>query len=70
MYDIHNTAVCPYIIAEKITPDRPLQDYLIAKSERLYANNKGFRNGLDNASDERVYLYKFMQHWILGYSDK
>ena len=69
-HDINNSVVVPYIIAEKATENEDAQNYLIDKAERLYANNKAFRNGLDNSSDSREYLYKFMSHWLLGYNQK
>jgi hypothetical protein len=62
--NIHNTALVPYLIAEKVTENIDFQDLLISKSENTYKTNKIWRNQLDNSPDQREFLKMFMIHWV------
>lgn len=62
--NIHNTALVPYLIAEKVTENIRIQELLINKAEQVYANNETWRNQLHKSNDQRQFLKMFMEHWV------
>jgi hypothetical protein len=62
--NIHNTALVPYLIAEKVTDNIRIQELLINKAERVYTNNETWRNQLHKSNDQRQFLKMFMDHWM------
>ena len=62
--NIHNTALVPYLIAEKVTDNIRIQELLINKAERVYTNNETWRNQLHKSNDQRQFLKMFMEHWM------
>ncbi len=61
---IYDTALIPYIIAEKITTNEILVDALSDKSEHFYQNNKSFKASIDSREDANTMLLNFMLHWV------
>lgn len=64
-HNINNTAVVPYIIAEKVTDNREQQDLLVERAERHYKENEIWRKQFNKAKDQREFLEMFMNHWKL-----
>jgi len=62
--DINNTAVVPYLIAEKVTDNREEQDLLVSRAERHYKDNETWRKQFNKSKDCRVFLETFMNHWL------
>jgi hypothetical protein len=65
-FDINNTAVVPYIIAERVTQDHYQQDLLVDRAERHYRDDATWRGQFNKARDSRDFLEMFMNHWLLG----
>lgn len=63
VFDIHKTAIIPYIIAEKVTNNKTHQNFLIEKVEHIYNVNKTWREQLNTSKDQREFLKMFMEHW-------
>jgi hypothetical protein len=63
-YDINETELVPYLIAEKVTNNIKEQDFLIAKAENCYKNNAHFRDKINKSKDPRETLKTFMFHWL------
>jgi len=63
VFNIHDTAVVPYIIAEKVTDNKTHQNFLIEKVEHIYNVNKTWREQLNTSKDQREFLKMFMEHW-------
>lgn len=63
VFDIHENAVVPYIIAEKVTDNKKHQNFLIEKAEHIYNVNKTWREQLNTSKDQREFLKMFMEHW-------
>lgn len=71
MHSIHNTAVVPYIIAEKVAgrENEKAVTYLVKRAERVYEGNLHFRTLINNPyKDCRKILATFMSHWLNGYN--
>ena len=63
-YDINNTVVVPYLIAEQVTENVDFQDKLCEICEKQYANNEYWRNQFHKSGDERQFVKTFMEHWL------
>jgi len=71
MHSIHNTAVVPYLIAEKVAgaENENAVTYLTKRAERHYEGSMHFREQLNNPlKDCREVLRAFMEHWLMAYS--
>ena len=69
-FDINDTALVPYLIAEQVTNNVEEQDYLIERAERHYRNNEIWRKQLNRNKDQREFLFSFMEHWLLSKNKK
>ena len=64
-FDINNTEVVPYLIAERVTDNREHQNLLVERAERHYKENEIWRKQFNKARDSRDFLEVFMNHWNL-----
>lgn len=63
-FDINDTALVPYLIAEQVTDNIEEQDYLVERAERHYRDNEIWRKQLNKSKDQREFLFSFMEHWL------
>ena len=69
-YNIHNdTCLIPYLIAEKVTNDKEIQDKLVVKCEKMYETSEHFRLSFKN-KDARQVLEMWFNHWFLSINKK
>lgn len=72
-YSIHDTALVPYLIAERVAgyDNKEAVDYLENKAETIYQHSKHFRDSInDKRKDSRDTLAMFMAHWLQGFKKK
>ena len=65
-FDINNTAVVSYLIAEQVTDNLEEQTYLVGRAEEHYKDNEIWRKQFNKARDPRDFLKVFMEHWKEG----
>ena len=76
IHNINNTALVPYIIADKVAVNLLENDFeskemlslkLVEKAERIYSENENFRSQINsNKTDCRQVLEMFMENWAHG----